>query len=104
MQLKDELVLIDGGKFKNVIEALDIRENCRDCRYFSPKSQRNGVGHSCRKTPTCIGETLSKPMLRYIWLKLGMISEYEYHTGKRLKLGDVGQLVKKGADEWQKTR
>ena len=63
MTFKERLCKIDNGRFKKLIEVLDVKDVCEDCFSFN-EDHRNS--YMCGVVPLCIGRTLSYDLKRYI--------------------------------------
>jgi len=67
MNLKEKLINIDNGRFKKLIDALSIEEECYRCHSFNPKAKNS---YRCAVTGCCIGHILSEDLLAYLLKKL----------------------------------
>lgn len=72
----DKLKEVDKGRFKKLIDAMDVDDNCENCGFWNYKHKDNLF--RCAVSPSCIGVTLSQELKSYILWQLGEIS-YEEH-------------------------
>ena len=77
--MKNQLLAIDDGRFRDIINALHIDDHCAKCYYFMPNITNPRQSYNCRCLGTCIAATLSRKMQQYLWWKLGLITENEYN-------------------------
>jgi hypothetical protein len=63
MSLKEDLSNIDNGRFRKLIEAMDVKDVCYNCRSFNPKVM---TAYVCAISGYCIGHTLSEDLLAYL--------------------------------------
>ena len=73
--LKQRLQEIENGRFKKIIDALEIKDACERCYFFNYKV---GKDYSFRCRIGCLGDIISERLKSYFLWKLGIITEKEY--------------------------
>lgn len=66
---------LDNGKFSNLINSIELKDDCFNCRFFS-KSFVNE--YPCKIPPNCIGATIEKSLRYYFIWKLNIITKEQY--------------------------
>lgn len=69
--LKEKLIAIDNGRFKNIIESLRVNDICFNCHHFNYIQYPNiEDGYRCKCEPFCIAATLHPELQDYLLRKL----------------------------------
>lgn len=76
--LKQSLREIDDGRFKDIVNAMNVHEICGDCDHFNLSLKDQGKGYRCKCMPSCIADTLSDKLISYMNWKLGWIDEKDH--------------------------
>lgn len=76
--LKESLCDIEGGRFKNIINAMNVEEVCGKCDHFNLSINDPSEGYRCKCMPSCIADTLSSKLISYLNWKLGWIDEKDH--------------------------
>ena len=79
MNFKDKLLGLNNGKYRKVIGALDVTDECLKCKAFNCKANDN---YLCAVTGSYIGVTLSRRVNSHLLLLLGVITKDEYNELK----------------------
>lgn len=66
MTFKQSLIEIDDGRFKEIIMALNIKDVCQTCSYFT---KQDGEHYLCHILGKCI-DSLNPEFLEYLKSKL----------------------------------
>ena len=74
MTLRDRVAQIKDGRFSNLAEALDWKDECTDCRYMEPQAKNR---YRCAVLGTCPGVTLCDELKEYILKALNPIDSSE---------------------------
>lgn len=81
-KLSKLLYIIDNGRFKKLMTALEPNDICFKCSYFNhtlPKSPDNK--YRCNVvSPRCIGGTLRSELISYLLWKTGIKTEKEHQN------------------------
>jgi len=80
--LRDRVLLIDDGKYADLVKNMQLDENCMKCGKFNMGVQG---GYRCGVAPVCPGVTLHPGLLSHFNWSLGLISK-EVHV---MNLGKV---------------
>jgi hypothetical protein len=92
-EFKRRLKEIDYGRFRKLIDVLDVVDECQRCFFLNPKVSDPGMGFRCRCAGSCIADTLSNGVKSYLFWKLGEITEEQHKanmdSGKFLKIGET---------------
>lgn len=78
--IKIKLCEIDGGRFKDIIQALDITDVCGRCNYFNLSINDRTKGYRCHCTGSCIAATLHTKLISYLNWKMGWITEKQHNV------------------------
>lgn len=85
--LQTALIDIEDGRFKNIINALEIKEVCGECDHFNLSIQDPREGYRCKCTPSCIAATLNTSVISYLNYKLGWIDELAHFENLGINRG-----------------
>ena len=75
---KKELIEIDGGRFKDLINSLtSLSVQCKECSTFNPKAED---AYMCAVAGSCPGATLCAELLSYLRMRTGLCTEAEHRA------------------------
>ena len=74
-KMVDIMSTMENGRFKRLIDAINISDECFKCCYFNFKEKCH---NKCASIPTCFGSTLSRSTKSYLLWKLGIITQDEH--------------------------
>ncbi len=72
--LKKSLYAIDNGRFKDIINVLDVSDECATCDFFNLTIKNERHQHRCKCMSSCIAATLHPDVISYLNWKLEWIS------------------------------
>ncbi len=77
--LKDKLISVDNGRFKDLIESLDVKNICLKCITFNQTLVYDpDIEYRCAVPGKCIGATLRSELISYLLWKVDVKTEKEH--------------------------
>ena len=67
--LYDKLCEVDEGRFKPLIDTLDVKAICESCHHFNNKLDKT-YSYRCRCAGSCIDATLNSKLKDYLLLNI----------------------------------
>ena len=80
--LAQTLSNFEDGRWKNIIEAIGVKDCCGECNYFNLSINDPSKGYRCYCSPFCIAATLNKEIIELMNEKLGWIKNDIFQPGK----------------------
>ena len=69
--LYEELCQVDDGRFKPLIDTLNVTDTCRGCHYFDNNIDKQ-YSYRCHCLGSCIDATVSRQLKEYLLLRINI--------------------------------